>query len=125
MNSPQYRVFVCTKQREPNHPEGCCHNCGGMEIYQAFQKEIKQHKLENNVEIRPSGCLDCCEAGAVALICQPKKQDLSWLPTKVRVKLRKLLFANKSMYGNLTPKDVSAIVESHLVKGKPLKRAQI
>ncbi|MBD2773608.1 (2Fe-2S) ferredoxin domain-containing protein [Iningainema tapete] len=87
MNSAKYRVFVCTKQRDPNAPEGCCHNRGAEEIYQALQEEIKQQQLENQVEIRRSGCLDHCEAGVVALVSQPKPHEVSWLPTKVQKKL--------------------------------------
>jgi predicted metal-binding protein len=71
MESSKYRVFVCTKQREPNNPEGCCYRCGAMEIYEAFEEEIKQRQLEDVVEIRRSGCLDRCEAGVVVLVSQP------------------------------------------------------
>jgi (2Fe-2S) ferredoxin len=125
MNLPKYRVFVCTKQRDPNAPEGCCHQCGALEIYQAFQKEIEQRQLENQVEIRRSGCLDRCEAGAVALVYQPQRQEFSWLPMKLRLKLRRLLFANKHWYGHLTRADIPAIVDSHFVNGQPLKQCQI
>ncbi len=125
MNSHKYRVFVCTKQRETTNTEGCCCNFGALNIYQAFKDEVLRLQLSDNVEIRKSGCLDCCESGSVALICQSNRRDLSWLPTKLRVKLRKLLFPNRYLYGKLNCDDVSAIVESHLVKGKPLKRCQI
>lgn len=121
MNLPKYRVFVCTKQRHPNDPEGCCHNCGALEIYQAFQEEIEQRQLENQVEIRRSGCLDHCEAGAVALVSQPKLYEPSWLPTKVQRKI----VSNKYWYGRLQLTDISELVESHFVNGQPLKRCQI
>ena len=121
MNSLKYRVFVCTKQRDPNDPEGCCHSCGALEIYQAFQEEIEQRQLEDRVEIRRSGCLDHCEAGVVALVCQPKRHELSWLPTK----LQRRLVSNKHYYGRLNRADIPEIVESHFVNGQPLKRCQI
>ena len=125
MSSPQYRVFVCTKQRHPNASEGCCCKVGALEIYQAFQDEIQRQQLGDRVEVRPSGCLDHCEAGVVALVYQPKHQEFSWLPTKLRLKLRRLLFPNRHLYGHLTGKDVPAIVDSHFVNGQPLKRCQI
>ncbi len=125
MNSKFYRVFVCTKKRNPNDSEGSCSNCGAINIYQKFRSEIKEHNLEEQVKIIPSGCLDHCETGPVVLICQPKKAELSYLPLKVRMKLKKLLFSNKSFYGGIKTVDVPAIVESHLLKGKPVKKYQI
>jgi (2Fe-2S) ferredoxin len=125
MSSYEYRVLVCTKKRHPDDPEGCCHSCGGSEIYRAFQEEIKQRGLGDRVQVCQTGCLDRCDAGPVALIYQPKQRDLSWLPMKVRVKLREILFTNKHWYGNFKSANVSAIVESHLLKGKPLKKHQI
>ena len=121
MNSPKYRVFVCTKQRSPNDPEGCCHSCGALEIYQAFQEEIEQRQLQSQVEIRRSGCLDHCDAGVVALVYQPKPHELSWLPKK----MQRQFFANKHWYGRLKRSDISELVESHFVNGQPLKRCEI
>jgi (2Fe-2S) ferredoxin len=125
MNSPQYRVFVCTKQRPASDPEGCCHNAGALDIYRAFQAEIQKQQLGSRVEVRRSGCLDCCEAGAVALVCQVDRNEFSWLPTKLRLKLRRLLFPNRHLYGHLTPADIPEIVGSHFMKELPLKRCQI
>jgi (2Fe-2S) ferredoxin len=125
MDSTKYCVFVCTKQRSPDNPEGCCCNAGALDIYQTFQDEVVRLQLSDRVKVRQSGCLDSCERGAVATICKSDRRDLAWLPNKVRVKLRKWLFPNRYSYGNLTAEKVKAIVESHLAKGKPLKRLQI
>ena len=121
MNSAKYRVFVCTKQRDANDPEGCCHNCGAMEVYQAFVEEIEKRQLEDWVEIRRSGCLDRCEAGVVALVSQPKPHEVSWLPTK----LQRRLVSNKHWYGRLNRSDIPELVESHFVNGRSLKRCEI
>jgi (2Fe-2S) ferredoxin len=125
MNPPQYRVFVCTKQRSANDPEGCCCSAGALEIYEAFQAEIAQRELGDRVEIRKSGCLDCCESGAVALVYQPPQNEIAWLPTKLRVKLRQLLIPKRSLYGHLTTADIPEIVESHLCQGHQVQRCQI
>jgi (2Fe-2S) ferredoxin len=125
MNSTQYRVFICTKQRAPGDPEGCCCNVGALDIYQAFVNEIKQCQLEDRVQICRSGCLDHCAAGAVALVYQPQRSDFTWLPTKLRLKLRQLLFPNRHLYGHLTCDDIPQIVESHFIDGQPLQRCQI
>lgn len=121
MNSAKYRVFVCTKQRDANDPEGCCHNCGAIEVYQAFVEEIEKRQLEERVEIRRSGCLDNCEAGVVALVSQPKLHEVSWLPTK----LQRRLVSNKHWYGRLNRADIPELVESHFVNGRSLKRCEI
>lgn len=121
MNLPKYRVFICTKQRDLDDLEGCCHNCGAMEIYQAFQQEIALQQLEDRVEIRRSGCLDRCEAGVVALVSQPQRHEASWLPTKIQKKIA----SNKHYYGRLNRADISELVESHFVNGQPLKRCEI
>jgi (2Fe-2S) ferredoxin len=112
-NSNKYRVFVCTKQRDRNDPEGSCFYCGGIEIYQAFLDEVKQQKLEDRVEIRKSGCLDRCELGAVALVSQVKTSEPSWLPTKIQ----KRILSDKYYYERLNISDIPGIVESHFVNG--------
>lgn len=125
MNLRQYRVFVCTKQRPANAPESCCCNVGALGIYQAFQAEIEKRQLGDRVEVLRSGCLDCCEAGAVALVYQPRQNEFSWLPTKLRLKLQRLFVPQRCLYGHLTRPDIPEIVESHFIKGQPLKKCQI
>ncbi|NJM48820.1 MAG: (2Fe-2S) ferredoxin domain-containing protein [Alkalinema sp. RU_4_3] len=125
MAAPQYRVFVCTKRRSPNDPEGCCCNAGGMELYEAFCAEIERQGVSGRVSVRRSGCLDRCESGAVAMVYRPKRRWLNWLPTKVQVKLRRWLFPERYTYGRLAPSDAGDILESHLVDRTPLKRCQI
>lgn len=118
---PKYRVFICTKQRDLKEQEGCCYNCGAIAVYEALQAEIKQLQLEDQVEIRKSGCLDHCEAGVVALVYQPPRGELSWLPQKIQ----RRLISNKHLYGHLQSGDIPELVESHFVNGQVLKRLQI
>jgi (2Fe-2S) ferredoxin len=126
MNAPKYRVFVCTRQRgDRDRPENCCFNCGGVEIERAFRDEIDRQQLTDRVEIRQSGCLDRCEAGTVVAVYRSSWQNFTWLPDKIQRKLRKLLFPNRHLYGHLTRADIPAIVESHFIAGRPLKRCQI
>jgi (2Fe-2S) ferredoxin len=126
MNSPKYRVFVCTRQRgDRTNPENCCFNCGGVEIYQAFRDEIDRQQLANRVEIRQAGCLDRCESGTVVAVYRANWQNFAWLPDKIQRKLRKILFPNHYLYGHLKREDIPAIVESHFITERPLKRYQI
>ncbi|MGL4884447.1 MAG: (2Fe-2S) ferredoxin domain-containing protein [Waterburya sp.] len=125
MSSNQYRVFVCTKQRSENHREGCCCNAGALDVYQTFQSEVDRLGISDRVKVRKSGCLDRCEQGAVVLVCQSNRLDFAWLPNKLRMKLKKLFFSNRHLYGNLSAEDVKAIAASHLAKGKAVKKLQI
>jgi (2Fe-2S) ferredoxin len=118
----QYRVFVCDKQRSPQSLEGCCYQCGSMDIYHAFLQQIKELGLQNEVEVRTSGCLDRCESGVVVLICQTQREKFSWLPKKIRIKLRDFMFPNKSLYGNLNANDIPALVRSHFLNRQVLKK---
>jgi (2Fe-2S) ferredoxin len=125
MNSSKYCVFVCTKKRSPNDLERCCYDAGALDIYQAFQDEVERLELNNHVKVSKSGCLGRCEAGVVAMVYQPRWSEFSWLPTKLRMKLKKILFPNRILYGHLTTTDVCAIAQSHFIKGKKLKLRQI
>jgi (2Fe-2S) ferredoxin len=125
MNSPRYRVFVCTKQRSATDPEGCCAQAGALAVYQAFQAEIERRQWGDRIELRRSGCLDCCHAGAVALVYQPARREWAWLPAKLRLKLRHWLMPKRYLYGHLTCADVPEILDSHGIHGRPMARCQI
>lgn len=118
----QYRVFVCNKQRHPQSSEGCCRQCGSMDIYHAFQEQVNELGLQNQVEVRTSGCLDRCDAGVTVLICQTQREKLAWLPKKIRIKLRDFLFPNKCLYGHLNANDIPALVRSHFLNRQVLTK---
>ena len=61
-------IFVCTNQRPPGHPRGCCFDKGSMEIRAAFVRGLAQRGLKGQVRANKSGCLDACEMGATVLI---------------------------------------------------------
>jgi (2Fe-2S) ferredoxin len=125
MNSSKYRVFVCTKKRSPDDLEGCCYGAGALDIYQSFQNEIERLELSDRVKVSKSGCLGRCEAGVVAMVYKLKWSEFSWLPTKLRMKLKQILFLNRILYGHLTIPDVRAISQNHFIDGKILKESQI
>jgi (2Fe-2S) ferredoxin len=108
MNSAHFRVFVCTKQCPIDSTEPCCGNVGAIEIYRALQAEIDRHQLADRVEVRRSGCLDRCEAGAVVMVSKVSAFNLSWLPNKIQ----KRLLRNKHWYTHVTIADIPEIVES-------------
>lgn len=46
----------------------CCYLRGSDEVAGAFKKEIKKQKLEDDVEIRTTGCLGFCEIEPIVII---------------------------------------------------------
>jgi (2Fe-2S) ferredoxin len=134
-NSPsQYRIFVCTKQRSADHPEGCCTNAGSELLYCALQTELAHQGLNPTVKLQRSGCLDRCTHGPVILVVPPKSAAwndqvtrflLRCLPTKIQIKLRQWLFPQRITYGQLSPTDVPQFIQQQIIQGKILKPFQI
>lgn len=71
---------------------------GAHEVLEAFEKEIKANRLK--VELGITGCLGLCFREVLVDIVTPE---------------------GKVTYGDVTPKTVPRIVESHLRGGKPVK----
>jgi NADH:ubiquinone oxidoreductase subunit F (NADH-binding)/(2Fe-2S) ferredoxin/NAD-dependent dihydropyrimidine dehydrogenase PreA subunit len=69
------------------------------EVYKVLRDEMEKHGILANVHTDLSGCLGMCAKGPI-LIVNP----------------------GYVIYGNVKPEDIPEIVESHLVKGKPVSR---
>jgi (2Fe-2S) ferredoxin len=96
-------LFVCTHQREPGHPRGCCKEKGSEDVRAKFKEELKKRRLSGKqMRANSAGCLDACEYG-VAVVVYP---DAVW-------------------YGGVTVDDVEEIIESHLIGGVPVERLLI
>jgi (2Fe-2S) ferredoxin len=127
--NPQYRLFVCTKQRSVNDTEGCCMDCGASAIYDAFVQEVARQNLGDQVQVKAAGCLDHCTTGPVAMVFQPTQRtrlfDWPWLPKalrdKLQTKIQKKIARDRVYYGALTPADVPDIVQQHLINGKVIQ----
>jgi (2Fe-2S) ferredoxin len=97
-----HHIFVCTNERAPDHPRGCCKAKGAEDLVAAFKAELSSQGLAGAVRAQKAGCLDVCEAGAAVVI-----------------------YPEGVWYGRVTSADVSEIVRSHLVEGKPVERLRI
>jgi (2Fe-2S) ferredoxin len=126
MPASQYRIFVCTKQRSANDPDGSgCGNCEGAAIYTAFEQAIAQADTSNPIQLKASGCLDHCTAGPVVMVFQPTQRtrlfDWPWLPKalrdRIQTKIQKKIARDRTYYGPLTPEDAMAIVQQHCING--------
>jgi (2Fe-2S) ferredoxin len=95
-------IFICTNQRPPENPRGCCDPEAFGTLQLAFKKALAAHGLKNSVRANRAGCLDQCEHG----------------PTVV-------VYPEAVWYGGVTPDDVAEIVESHLLRQTPVARLQL
>jgi len=98
----QRHVFICTNERGPDDPRGCCRARGSEQVVEAFRKSLHARGLKRVVRANKSGCLDQCAEG-VTVVVYP---DSVW-------------------YGHVTPGDVDEIVEKHLVGGERVDRLVI
>ena len=95
-------VFICTNQREPGNPKGCCADKGADEVRDAFKKLVHQHGMKGRVRANAAGCLDQCARGVTVVV-----------------------YPEQVWYGGVTAADVPEIVESHLVGGVPVERLRM
>ena len=95
-------IFVCCNQRPPENPRGCCDPAGLAELQLAFKQALAAHGLKHQVRANKSGCLDQCEHG----------------PTVV-------VYPEAVWYGHVRLEDAAAIVEEHLVGGRPVERLRL
>jgi (2Fe-2S) ferredoxin len=98
----RHHVFVCTNERPPDDPRGCCACKGSEDVRAAFKAELKRRNLKGVARANAAGCLDACAHG----------------PTVV-------VYPEGVWYGGVTPADVPEIVERHLVGGEKVERLLI
>ncbi len=76
-----------------------CHASGSEKLLTAFRQEIRQQKLDSDVDIRPTGCHGFCEQGPIIVI---KPRGI--------------------FYRRVSVKDVPEIVSDTLAKGNVIDR---
>ncbi len=95
-------IFICTNQRAPEDPRGCCAAKGSEKVLEAFKVELVRRGLKGRMRANKAGCLDNCARG-VSVVVYP---DAVW-------------------YGGVTPEDVAEIVDKHLLGGQPVERLRL
>ncbi len=98
----EHHVFVCHNMRPADAPRPSCTADGKSDLHTLLQQLSKEAGLAGRVRINKSGCLDQCEHG----------------PTVV-------VYPEAVWYGNVRPEDAEAIVQEHLVGGRPVERLRI
>lgn len=92
-------IFVCTNQRDKDHPRGSCDPSGEGDLQRRMKKKLAEHGLRGTVRANKSGCLDQCEHGPTVVVYP----DAVW-------------------YGGVTDEDLDEIVTSHIIGGTPVER---
>ena len=95
-------IFVCIREREPDHRRGSCAVNGSLEVVDALKAAVKAHRLQLEVRVNKSMCLECCELGPTVMV----HPDNVW-------------------YQKVTPEDAKAIVEEHIIGGNPVERLKM
>jgi (2Fe-2S) ferredoxin len=98
----EHHVFVCHNTRPEGAPRASCTTDGKSELHTQLQQLTKAAGLGSKVRINKSGCLDQCEHG----------------PTVV-------VYPEAVWYGHVRPEDAAAIVDEHLVGGRPVERLRL
>jgi (2Fe-2S) ferredoxin len=102
MSYYEHHVFFCLNRRDDGR--ACC-AARGAEQMQAYAKErIKQLGADGKgrIRINKSGCLDRCDEGPCVVVYP----DAVW-------------------YTYVDKHDIDEIIESHLLKGKPVERLKL
>jgi (2Fe-2S) ferredoxin len=98
----QRHIFVCTNERSPEDPRGCCLAKGSLKIHALFKEELKKAGLEGKVRANKAGCLDQCAKGPSVVI-----------------------YPEGVWYTVQTENDVKEIVQKHIIKGHPVKHLRM
>ena len=95
-------VFVCHNSRPEGAPRPSCTSNGSSDLHARLQQLVKAAGLGGRVRINKSGCLDQCEHGPMVVV-----------------------YPEAVWYGNVRAEDAAAIVEEHLVGGRPVERLRL
>lgn len=95
-------IFVCTNQRDPSSPRGCCDPQGKAELQGLLKQRLADRGLKGRFRANKAGCLDQCEHGP-NMVVYP---DAVW-------------------YGGVRAEDLDEIIDSHLLGGIPVARLML
>ena len=87
-------VLVCTFDR-PGH----CGTFGGLELLEVFRQEVDRRQLAKEILVTRTGCTGHHALGPTVIV-----------------------YPEGIWYGQVKPEDVPAIIQEHLIDGRPVER---
>jgi (2Fe-2S) ferredoxin len=93
-----YHIFICTNQRTGTERLSCG-EAHGLELVAEFKKQLKDLDLPLKIRANRSGCLGICDYGPTVAI-----------------------YPDGVFYVGVEKKDVSEIIQSHIINKKPVER---
>jgi (2Fe-2S) ferredoxin len=92
-------IFICTNQRAASATRQSCGEGHGMEIVEAFKKNLKERNLPIKVRAQRAGCLDVCDFGQTVVV-----------------------YPEGIFYVGVELSDVDEIIREHIIGNVPVKR---
>jgi (2Fe-2S) ferredoxin len=99
MPKPVRHVFVCLNARPEDNPRGSCGQKGSEELFSRLKAMVAERALDRQVLVTRTGCLKHCSQGTTVVV-----------------------YPDNVWYAGVTLADLGEIVESHLVRGRPVER---
>ena len=93
-----YHIFCCVNERPDSAVRECCRKKNSLIIRNHMKKKISELGLKR-IRVNQSGCLDKCEFGPIMVI-----------------------YPQGVWYSFKSIQDVDEIINTHLLKGKIVKR---
>lgn len=102
LKPPRLHVFMCQHERDAADKRGCCLAKNSMPLLKYAKGQLAQRRLNKEVRFQRAGCLNACAHGP-ALVVYPEGV---WYRVSAEA-------------------DIDAIIEEHLVGGRPVERLRI
>ncbi len=95
----KHHLFFCLNER--GNGENCCAQHNAFELFTYAKNRIKELGLSGagRIRVNKAGCLDACNLGPVMVI-----------------------YPEGTWYTFIDTDDIEEIIQSHLLKGKPVAR---
>jgi (2Fe-2S) ferredoxin len=95
----KHHLFFCLNER--SNGENCCAQHNAFELFTYAKNRIKELGLSGagRIRVNKAGCLDACNLGPVMVI-----------------------YPEGTWYTFIDTDDIEEIIQSHLIKGKPVER---
>ncbi len=102
MPKPEKHIFICLNSRPLGHPKGSCTLAGAQELLTEFAEQLEAREIKGQFRLTRTGCLGPCEAGPIVLV-----------------------YPEGVMYGGVQARDVSDIIDDHLLGDRPMERLRV